>query len=132
MKLKITVDGKAYDVDVEVAEEEPQRKMVNDTVPLPKIVPLSYNDEPAEELAEVETEEGEAMETSPRAMAKQANDASVVIQRPGKPKKYIAKQEELQFDGSHRGRFEKSIETIYQGENLDQPTFRRRKLAIRL
>lgn len=116
---------------VEVAEEEPQRKMVHDTVPLPKIVPLSYNDEPAEELAETEAEE-EDLAANPRGMAKQANDASVVMPRPGKPKKYIAKQEELQFDASHRGRFEKSIETIYQGENLDQPTFRRRKLAIRV
>ena len=30
------------------------------------------------------------------------------------------------------GRFEKTHETIYRGENLDQPTFRRRRLAIRL
>jgi cell division protein FtsZ len=42
-----------------------------------------------------------------------------------------AKQEEMQFEPA-RGRFEKTHETIYRGENLDQPTFRRRRLAIRL
>jgi cell division protein FtsZ len=42
-----------------------------------------------------------------------------------------AKQEEMQFEAA-RGRFEKTHETIYRGENLDQPTFRRRRLAIRL
>jgi len=42
------------------------------------------------------------------------------------------KQEEMQFEGAPRGRFEKTDETIYRGENLDQPTFRRRRLVIRL
>jgi cell division protein FtsZ len=42
-----------------------------------------------------------------------------------------AKQEEMQFEAT-RGRFEKTAETIYRGENLDQPTFRRRRLTIRL
>jgi cell division protein FtsZ len=46
-------------------------------------------------------------------------------------KKKSNKQEELQFD-ANRGRFDKSFETIYRGENLDQPTFRRRKLAIKV
>jgi cell division protein FtsZ len=50
----------------------------------------------------------------------------------GRSKKYLAKQEELPFEMAHRGRFENSIETLYKGENLDQPTFRRRRLQIRL
>jgi cell division protein FtsZ len=47
-------------------------------------------------------------------------------------RKFIAKQEEMQFDLPTRGRFEKTEETIHNGENLDLPTFRRRGLAIRL
>ena len=47
-------------------------------------------------------------------------------------RKFIAKQEEMQFDLPTRGRFEKTEETIHNGENLDLPTFRRRALAIRL
>lgn len=46
--------------------------------------------------------------------------------------KYYAKQEELPFEALNRGRFENAIETIYKGENLDIPTFRRRKLSIRV
>jgi cell division protein FtsZ len=48
------------------------------------------------------------------------------------PRKFIARQEEMQFDLPTRGRFEKTEETIHNGENLDLPTFRRRGLAIRL
>ena len=47
------------------------------------------------------------------------------------PRRGAARQEEMQFEAT-RGRFEKTAETIYRGENLDQPTFRRRRLAIRL
>jgi cell division protein FtsZ len=43
-----------------------------------------------------------------------------------------ARQEEMIFEGPARGRFEKTHETIYRGENLDQPTFRRRGLKIRV
>jgi hypothetical protein len=47
------------------------------------------------------------------------------------PRYIEAKQEEMQFEPT-RGRFEKTHETIYRGENLDQPTFRRRRLTIQL
>lgn len=50
--------------------------------------------------------------------------------QPGQ--KFIAKQEEMQFEGPTRGRFEKTHETMYRGENLDQPTFRRRRLVIKV
>jgi cell division protein FtsZ len=42
------------------------------------------------------------------------------------------KQEEMSFEGPPRGRFEKTHETMYRGENLDQPTFRRRGLKIKM
>ena len=47
------------------------------------------------------------------------------------PRYVEAKQEEMQFEAA-RGRFDKTAETIYRGENLDQPTYRRRRLSIRL
>jgi cell division protein FtsZ len=47
-------------------------------------------------------------------------------------RRYQAKQEEMSFEGPPRGRFEKTHETMYRGENLDQPTFRRRGLKIRV
>jgi len=47
-------------------------------------------------------------------------------------RRFEAKQEEMSFEGPPRGRFEKTHETMYRGENLDQPTFRRRGLKIRV
>ena len=54
------------------------------------------------------------------------------LEVPQTSTRFVAKQEEMQFEAPPRGRFEKTVETIYNGENLDQPTFRRRKLVIRL
>lgn len=64
---------------------------------------------------------------APVPVVASAQPASVTIAR-----KFIAKQEEMQFDLPTRGRFEKTEETIHNGENLDLPTFRRRGLAIQL
>ena len=47
-------------------------------------------------------------------------------------RRFEARQEEMSFDAPPRGRFEKTHETMYRGENLDQPTFRRRGLKIRV
>jgi cell division protein FtsZ len=47
------------------------------------------------------------------------------------PKKAEAKQETLQFEPISRGRFEKSEPTIIDGQDLDIPTFLRKKLKIR-
>jgi cell division protein FtsZ len=44
------------------------------------------------------------------------------------PQKIEAKQEVLQFDAVSRGRFEKSEPTIIDGQDLDVPTFLRRRV----
>ena len=47
--------------------------------------------------------------------------------------KYFAQQEELALDKKiGRGRFEKSAPTILNGQDLDQPTYLRRNIKIRL
>ena len=52
---------------------------------------------------------------------------------PGRTsRRFEAKQEEMSFEGPPRGRFEKTHETMYRGENLDQPTYRRRGLKIKV
>jgi len=38
------------------------------------------------------------------------------------------RQEQMQFEPVHRGRFEKSEATIIDGQNLDVPTFMRRNV----
>ena len=47
-------------------------------------------------------------------------------------RRFLARQEEMSFEGPPRGRFEKTHETMYRGENLDQPTYRRRGLKIKV
>jgi cell division protein FtsZ len=54
------------------------------------------------------------------------------VQVSMRSERFLARQEEMQFEGPARGRFEKTHETMYRGENLDQPTFRRRGLKIRI
>jgi hypothetical protein len=58
------------------------------------------------------------------------SDPAPASARPSR--RFEAKQEEMSFEGPPRGRFEKTHETMYRGENLDQPTYRRRGLKIRV
>jgi cell division protein FtsZ len=51
---------------------------------------------------------------------------------PRASRRFLAKQEEMSFEAPPRGRFEKTHETMYRGENLDQPTYRRRGLKIKV
>jgi hypothetical protein len=51
----------------------------------------------------------------------------------GTEQRYFVQQEELPLDKKiYRGRFEKSAPTIFNGEDLDQPTFMRQNVKIRL
>lgn len=53
--------------------------------------------------------------------------------KPRTEQKYFVQQEELPLDKKiYRGRFEKSSPTIFNGEDLDQPTFMRRNIKVRL
>jgi cell division protein FtsZ len=77
------------------------------------------------------TEEEELIPLS--AMEVEAPVAPAPIHVPMRPgQRFTAKQEEMQFEGPPRGRFEKTHETMYRGENLDQPTYRRRGLKIQV
>jgi cell division protein FtsZ len=67
----------------------------------------------------------EDVESAPRGKKSPGINELIVVDK-------FNRQEELPLEPMHRGRFENSVETIYKGENLDQPTFRRRKIAIRL
>jgi cell division protein FtsZ len=53
--------------------------------------------------------------------------------RERKVQRYFAHQEELPFESvGFRGRFEKSLRSEFDGRDLDQPTFQRLRVAIRL
>jgi len=80
----------------------------------------------------VEVESHDVLE-EPEVLSLEAEPAQVPVKTSARTKqRFVAKQEEMQFENATRGRFEKTHETMYRGENLDQPTFRRRGLKIKV
>ncbi len=57
--------------------------------------------------------------------------APIKEEKPSAEKSAQAKQEVLQFEPVTRGRFEKSEPTIVEGEDLDVPTYLRKKIKVK-
>jgi cell division protein FtsZ len=64
--------------------------------------------------------------TAPRRKPASANEEKISAE-----KSMQAKQEVLQFEPVNRGRFEKSEPTIVEGEDLDVPTYLRKKIKMK-
>jgi cell division protein FtsZ len=81
--------------------------------------------EPAPPAFEVLDQPEPPVSTPPRklALAKEEKAAA--------EKSIHAKQEVLQFEPVNRGRFEKSEPTIVEGEDLDVPTYLRKKIKVK-
>jgi cell division protein FtsZ len=90
-------------------------------VPMPPVT-VETHTIAEEEFIPVDAPEGEPLASSTPQLALPIRPAG----------RFKAKQEEMSFEGPPRGRFEKTHETMYRGENLDQPTYRRRGLKIRV
>jgi cell division protein FtsZ len=93
-------------------------------------------------LAEVETTPAPSAEPAPNAfeVLDTAEPAVTTARRKPAPareekvsteKSMQAKQEVLQFEPVNRGRFEKSEPTIVEGEDLDVPTYLRKKIKVK-
>jgi cell division protein FtsZ len=67
----------------------------------------------------------------PRLITPQANPVPIKEGKPSPEKNVQAKQEVLQFEPVTRGRFEKSEPTIIEGEDLDVPTYLRKKIKVK-
>ena len=114
----------------------------------PEPVPIedfqSAETTPIEEpgLAEVETAPAPSVEPVPSAFEVLDTSEPPVTTPRRKPapareekvsteKSMQAKQEVLQFEPVNRGRFEKSEPTIVEGEDLDVPTYLRKKIKVK-
>jgi cell division protein FtsZ len=93
-------------------------------------------------LAEVETTPAPSVEPAPNAFDVLDTSEPPVTTPLRKPaptreeklsteKSMQAKQEILQFEPVNRGRFEKSEPTIVEGEDLDVPTYLRKKIKVK-
>jgi cell division protein FtsZ len=90
------------------------------------------------------------VETAPSPSVESVSDSFEVVETPEPPvttprkkpvpvkeekvsaeKSMQAKQEVLQFEPVNRGRFEKSEPTIVEGEDLDVPTYLRKKIRVK-
>jgi cell division protein FtsZ len=104
-------------------------------VPEPEEIEAAAEEE-LEPLPAAEVEEEIEVEAEIRPEPVAVEDAEELEPPPVtvsmRSRRFEARQEEMQFEAPPRGRFEKTHETIYRGENLDQPTFRRRGLKIRI
>jgi cell division protein FtsZ len=114
----------------------------------PEPVPIedfqSVETTPIEEpnLAEVEPAPAPSLEPAPNAFEVLDTSEPPVTTPRRKPapareekvsteKSMQAKQEVLQFEPVNRGRFEKSEPTIVEGEDLDVPTYLRKKIKVK-
>jgi len=147
-----SINGKP---NVEPAKTQPVPRLIGDTVPLPSLAakkakapvaaksvtpkaakaapqkPAPVKARPAPEIVPTIAIVEETIDEEPVAFPDLGPVADEEPMEDSAPRYIEAKQEEMQFEAT-RGRFEKTHETIYRGENLDQPTFRRRRLAIQL
>ena len=67
----------------------------------------------------------------PRLSTPPTNPVPIKEGKPAPEKNVQAKQEVLQFEPVTRGRFEKSEPTIVEGEDLDVPTYLRKKIKVK-
>lgn len=114
----------------------------------PESVPME--DFQSEETTAIEEPNLPEVETAPASIAEPDPNAFEVLDTPEPPvntlrrkpasakeekasveKSMQAKQEVLQFEPINRGRFEKSEPTIVEGEDLDVPTYLRKKIKVK-
>jgi len=112
--------------------------------------PASIEDFQSTETVSVEEPDIPEVETAPASSAEPVSNVFDVVDTPEPPvstprrkstpareekisteKSAQAKQEVLQFEPITRGRFEKSEPTIVEGEDLDVPTYLRKKIKVK-
>jgi cell division protein FtsZ len=125
------------------ALEEPERigpeRLGPAPAPTPAALPepvvhLQLGDEPATNGQKIEVppaDEAVIVESAAkRPSGNRSSKKEVAPADQAAPKMIEAKQEVLQFDAVSRGRFEKSEPTIIDGQDLDVPTFLRRRVKV--
>jgi cell division protein FtsZ len=88
---------------------------------------------PFEEPAPVESQlpPVEPVVNKPEPIVTMQHKTPAKEEKPSPEKSVQAKQEVLQFEAVTRGRFEKSEPTIVEGEDLDVPTYLRKKVKVK-
>ncbi len=123
-------------------EAQPKIEIEPEPVPIEDFQSAEMTSVEEPSVAEVETEPLPSVESVPDALeVLDTLEPPVTIPRkrpvPAREEKVSAeksmqaKQEVLQFEPVNRGRFEKSEPTIVEGEDLDVPTYLRKKIKVK-
>ena len=117
-------------------EVEPEPAPVEDfqspePTPIEEPEPMEIENVPAPSVESV-SDGFEVVDTpEPPASTPRRNQAPPKEEKVSAEKSVQAKQEVLQFEPVNRGRFEKSEPTIVEGEDLDVPTYLRKKIKVK-
>lgn len=89
---------------------------------------------PTFEMKEAYDEEGDLHASFKTLEEKQMEDGSAEEDDGGGVQRYFLEQDELPLDSNREllGRFAKAAPTIFKGQNLDQPTFMRLNIKVKL
>jgi cell division protein FtsZ len=118
------------------AEREPEPIPVEDVqppepMPLEDPIPVEVENAPAPSVESVSTVFDVVDTPEPPVNTSRRKPASAKEEKVSAEKSTQAKQEVLQFEPVNRGRFEKSEPTIVEGEDLDVPTYLRKKMKMK-
>ena len=115
---------------------EPEPAAVEDfqspeTTPIEEPEPLEIENVPAPSVESVSSAFEVVDTPEPPVNTPRRKPAPAKEEKLSTEKSMQAKQEVLQFEPVNRGRFEKSEPTIVEGEDLDVPTYLRKKIKVK-
>jgi cell division protein FtsZ len=117
-------------------EVEPEPAPVEDfqppeTTPIAEPEPMEVENVPAPSVESVSSAFEVVDTPEPPVNTPRKKPAPAKEEKVSPEKSVQAKQEVLQFEPVNRGRFEKSEPTIVEGEDLDVPTYLRKKIKVK-
>ena len=117
-------------------EIEPEATPIEDfqsteTAPIEEPEPIEAEDVPALSVESVSSAFEVVDTPEPPVSTPRRKPAPAKEEKVSPEKSIQAKQEVLQFEPVNRGRFEKSEPTIVEGEDLDVPTYLRKKIKVK-
>jgi len=102
-----------------------------ETTPIEEAEPMEVENVPAPSVESVSSAFEVVDAPEPPVNTPRRKPAPVKEEKMSAEKSMQAKQEVLQFEPVNRGRFEKSEPTIVEGEDLDVPTYLRKKIKVK-
>jgi cell division protein FtsZ len=117
-------------------EVEPEPVPIDDfqsaeTTPIEEPEPIEVENVPTPSEESVSSAFEVVDTPEPPVSAPRRKPAPAKEEKVSAEKSMQAKQEVLQFEPVNRGRFEKSEPTIVEGEDLDVPTYLRKKIRVK-